>query len=234
MRLGRRAALAIVAIVALSLGVSSVANADPRDNQDKPAGSEGDRASHVTGDAGFNDNIGNAHVFAHRGGRFFDSNVGATLQYDWNGRMEPVIVTENGPNEGGASIWYKLTPCATGPVEINTFGSSWNQGSRIQLDTILGVFKGQQLRQLQQVAGNDDASARGGHQGYTSRVRVNLVRGRTYHIVVDGYNWPGVNPYSSNPAWQGDPAGEGPEEGLVRILARSSRPCRPGGAGPNR
>jgi len=220
-------AIALAVVLTMALGATNFVGAQTsvpdRDAYPKPTVESVTRDPGLfsaTGGAGWNDNIGNAHIFARGGGRFFDSNIGATLQRDWAGRMEPVVVTEHGPNAGGASIWYKWTPARSGWVTINTFGSSWDRGSRIELDTILGVFRGQQLRMLRQIAGNDDANSRGGQQGYTSRVHLRLVGGRTYHIVVDGYNWPGVNPFHTNPAWLGDPLGEGPEMGYVRILAR--------------
>lgn len=234
MRSSTRLAIAFAVVMTITLGAASLVSAQaytPGDEVPKPVVGSVTRDPSLfattSEEAGWNNNIGNAHIFARGGGRFFDSNIGATLQTDWAGRQEPVVVTEHGPNAGGASIWYKWTPARSGTAVINTFGSSWDAGSRVALDTILGVFRGQQLRQLQQVVGNDDANARGGHQGYTSRVRFHVVGGRTYHIVVDGYNWPvtasnpgGVNPYSTLPGWRGDPAGTGPEMGLVRILAR--------------
>src|SRR5690349_3595855 len=70
------------------------------------------------------------------------SNVGATKQGGRPG--EP----NHGGNRGGASVWWKWTPTASGQTTIDTQGSDFN--------TLLGVYTGTVFNQLTSVAGNDD------------------------------------------------------------------------------
>jgi photosystem II stability/assembly factor-like uncharacterized protein len=89
---------------------------------------------------------------------------------------------------GGASVWYRWTAPASGPVTIGTRDSDF--------DTSLGVYTGSSVGSLRAVASNDDA-AKGVR---TSRVRFTARAGRRYRIAVDGYD-----------------AGAGPARGRVAI-----------------
>ena len=93
------------------------------------------------------------------------SNVGATKE---TGEPAPAGKT------GGKSVWWSWVAPASGPVKINTFGSSF--------DTILGVYTGSFVNSLTLVADNDDFS------GNTSQVSFTTVTGTEYQIEVDGFN----------------------------------------------
>ena len=69
------------------------------------------------------------------------SNVDATLEQD-----EPFPKSMAG--DVGASVWFRWTATFTGPVQIDTIGSSF--------DTILAVWKGVDLDRLTELASNDD------------------------------------------------------------------------------
>jgi hypothetical protein len=76
-------------------------------------------------------------------------------------------------NPGGRSIWYRWTARAAATVTIDTFGSDF--------DTLLAVYRGSSLADLELVAANDDAD------GSQSRVTFRVVEGEEYRIAVDGY-----------------------------------------------
>lgn len=95
-----------------------------------------------------------------------DSNVGATKESG-----EP----NHAGNVGGASVWYRWTPAASGSVTIDTVGSTF--------DTLLAAYTGSSVGGLTHIASNDDTG--GGQQ---SSVTFDAVGGRTYRIAVDGYN----------------------------------------------
>jgi hypothetical protein len=78
----------------------------------------------------------------------------------------------HGGFEGGASVWFRWRAPRTGRFMFHT--------ARSTFDTILAVYTGPGLRGLRLVAANDDAA------GLTSAVTIAAVRGRTYHVVVDG------------------------------------------------
>ena len=80
-------------------------------------------------------------------------------------------------NAGGAPVWLTWTPTTTHVATISTQGSNF--------DTLLGVYTGQTLGTLSQVAANDDNPNR---INTTSVVSFNAVAGVTYHILIDGYN----------------------------------------------
>ena len=86
---------------------------------------------------------------------------------------EPTIIPGD---TGGHSIWYTWTPPASGQYLITTRGSDF--------DTLLGVYTGTTVTNLQPVAANDDDP----EGGITSAVTLNAVRDTTYRIVVDGAN----------------------------------------------
>jgi YidC/Oxa1 family membrane protein insertase len=71
-----------------------------------------------------------------------------------------------------ASAWYRWTPEASGPVVAETCGS--------RFDTLLGVYTGDELASLAEVAGNDNAC------GKQSRVTFTAEGGTTYRIAIDG------------------------------------------------
>ncbi len=81
-------------------------------------------------------------------------------------------------NPGGASVWYRWTPAASGPVSINTCGSDF--------DTLLAVYTGSGLATLSEVASSDDGTC-----GSQSSVEFAAVAGETYRIAVDGFRGPG-------------------------------------------
>jgi hypothetical protein len=82
----------------------------------------------------------------------------------------------HGSTKGGASLWWKWTAPRSAPVTITTAGSD--------IDTILAVYKGTSLTNLQKVTSNDD-DPKGSEN--TSRVTFTAQKGVTYHIAVDGY-----------------------------------------------
>ncbi len=75
---------------------------------------------------------------------------------------------------GGKSVWWTWTAPASGPVTIDTIGSSF--------DTILAVYTNTVLNNLTRIASDDDS---GGN--HTSRVSFNAPAGTIYQIAVDGY-----------------------------------------------
>jgi hypothetical protein len=87
-------------------------------------------------------------------------------------------------NLGGASVWYRWTAPASGPVIFDTQGSPF--------DTVLAVYTGAAVNALARVASNDDIDLDA--EIFQSRVQFNAVAGRTYHLAVDGYNEPGGQP----------------------------------------
>jgi len=97
------------------------------------------------------------------------SNASATLQSG-----EPHITG----NRGGHSVWWSWTAPAAGRVTVTTAGSSF--------DTLLGVYTGTAVNRLTLVAANDDQNLNA--SVLTSRLTFQAIKGRTYQIVVDGYN----------------------------------------------
>ena len=73
----------------------------------------------------------------------------------------------------GHSVWWKWTAPASGSVQIDTIGSTF--------DTTLGVYTGGSVSSLTTVASNDNSDA-----GLCSKVTFNVVSGTTYDISVDG------------------------------------------------
>lgn len=78
-------------------------------------------------------------------------------------------------NSGGHSLWWNWTAPSNGVVTIDTSGSTF--------DTLLGVYTGDSVSSLTQVAANDDAAGRGDG---TSQVKFSVVTGTQYQIAVDG------------------------------------------------
>ncbi|MFO1501841.1 MAG: S8 family peptidase [Verrucomicrobiota bacterium] len=80
---------------------------------------------------------------------------------------------EHAGNAGGRSVWWSWTPSESGPVTINTTGSSF--------DTLLAVYTGAELINLSPVATNDN-------QGFFpfSSVSFLATAGTPYQVAVDG------------------------------------------------
>ena len=77
-------------------------------------------------------------------------------------------------SEGGHSVWYRWTAPAAGKVTFSTVGSSF--------DTLLAVYRGNDLKTLDLVTENDDAI------GTQSRAHTHVEQGEQYRIAVDGYD----------------------------------------------
>ncbi len=118
-----------------------------------------------------NDYFTNATLVSGTGVSVTGSNLGASKEAG-----EPVITTDGGVDAGGRSVWWTWTAPADGLVSIDTEGSS--------IDTILGVYTGNAVNSLSQVATNDDVST----NDYTSAVSFQTLAGVTYQIVVDGFD----------------------------------------------
>ena len=74
------------------------------------------------------------------------------------------------------SVWFEWTAPADGTVDFDTFGSDF--------DTVMGVYTGDTLSGLTEVAANDDA-----RDDLTSAVSLQARAGTTYYIAVDGYSY---------------------------------------------
>ena len=148
-----------------------------------------------------------------RAGRFTGSSTLATREFG-----EPRLSDE----AASATVWFRYRARRNQRITLDTFGSNY--------DTVLGVYTGD-LGRLRRVASNDDTS-----EGTASEVTINVVRGRTYHIVIDGYGTSGDYELGLS---DGSAAGVGleveAEEGqsLDSILNRGlraklscARPCR--------
>jgi hypothetical protein len=107
------------------------------------------------------------------------SNVGATKQTG-----EP----NHGGDPGGASIWYSWTAPSSGPVRVDTCGTTFND--------FLGVYTGNAVNSLTAVG----TAANVACTGIGRSVRFNAISGTIYRIAVDGLS---------------DPAG--PVEGTVHL-----------------
>jgi hypothetical protein len=116
--------------------------------------------------APLNDNFSNAIALSG----FTFSTTGSTI----------AATTEPGePSHAGSppshSIWWEWTPSVSGPVTIDTGGSSF--------DTVLAVYTGSSLTNLTTIASNDDAP----NGGSTSQVTFNAIAGISYLMAVDGF-----------------------------------------------
>lgn len=81
-------------------------------------------------------------------------------------------------NSGGKSLWWSFTPNSSGIATISTDGSDF--------DTLLAVYTGNSITNLQLIAANDDCSQNS--LPTTSRVYFYATNNTTYYIAVDGYS----------------------------------------------
>jgi|GEM_PF-6482602 len=77
-------------------------------------------------------------------------------------------------NAGGKSLWWRWRAPRSGPVLLQTAGSSF--------DTLLAVYTGTDLSNLVVVAGNDDTA-----DGVSAEVTFQAQAGTEYQIAVDGF-----------------------------------------------
>ncbi|HEX8834846.1 MAG TPA: S8 family serine peptidase, partial [Abditibacteriaceae bacterium] len=120
-----------------------------------------------------NDMFANSVVLSPAaGGKITGNNMGTTLEAN-----EPTPTY----SRSGQSIWYKWMAPSDGAVTFDTDGSA--------IDTHLGVYTGNGLSLLLEVAENDDDSSVSGR--LTSKVRFTTVAGTLYYIRIDGpaYGW---------------------------------------------
>ncbi len=81
------------------------------------------------------------------------------------------------PEDSLRTVWWRWTPTSTGWVHIETGGAAGT-------DTVLGVFRGSTLNDLQLYSFNDDGDS---IISPASEVEVYAEAGTTYHIQVGGY-----------------------------------------------
>ena len=117
--------------------------------------------------APLNDNLTNATVLTGVTNFVTSFNFGATMEPG-----EPIHASV----EGGKSIWWSWQSPFTGSASISTAGSSF--------DTLLAVYTGNAISNLQLVAANDDE---GGFGVITSSLVFRAYAGETYRIAVDGF-----------------------------------------------
>lgn len=110
-----------------------------------------------------NDDFASAAPIAGPSGQVTGTNQAATV--------EPGEPAHAGT--GGASVWYRWTAPADGPVRFRTAGSDY--------DTVLAVYVGDAVDKLTLVASNDDTSGGG------SQVDFEAAAGTVYSIAVDGF-----------------------------------------------
>lgn len=126
-----------------------------------------------------NDNFDDAVVISGDTGNITGFNVGATKE---TGEPNHAVAA----NPGGASVWYRWTAPTNGLVSFDTLGSDF--------DTLLAVYTGNTLSNLNAIAGNDDYDPN--FYG-PSRVMFTATAGTEYKIAVDGYNF-GIGPETGN------------------------------------
>ncbi|MFO8191943.1 MAG: matrixin family metalloprotease, partial [Bacillota bacterium] len=112
-----------------------------------------------------NDNFADRLILETSSGQTTGTNINASTETG-----EP----DHAGTTGGTSVWWEWTPPANGQVEFNTFGSSF--------DTLLAIYTGSSLTNLQSIASNDDYGGT-----YQSKVDFNAMAGTAYKIAVDGW-----------------------------------------------
>lgn len=112
-----------------------------------------------------NDDFAAAEALSGASGTITATNANATKEAG-----EP----NHSGHPAGKSIWYSWTAPSTGPVALDTCGSSF--------DTMLAVYTGTVVGALSEVASNDD-----GPCNLQSSLSFAATAGVTYRIAVDGY-----------------------------------------------
>lgn len=117
-----------------------------------------------------NDNFADATVLTGITNSVISHNAGATAE---------VGERDHADSTCSNSIWWTWQAPFTGSVGISTAGSAF--------DTLLAVYTGDSVSNLQTVADNDD-DIDGGFGIVTSMLVFRALAGETYRIVVDGYS----------------------------------------------
>jgi hypothetical protein len=112
-----------------------------------------------------NDNFSAAEILQDRFGYTDGDNTEATKEFG-----EP----NHAGNPGGASVWYTWTAPHSGRMTLSLCYS--------EFDTLLAVYTGDQLIDLQQVAADDNGCGEGSRVTFTTSAEA------TYRIAVDGAN----------------------------------------------
>lgn len=82
---------------------------------------------------------------------------------------------EHAGNAGGASVWFRWTAPGSGPVELDTCGTS--------TDTLLAVYTGTEVSSLTPVASNDNGA---GECAPSSELSFEAVENTAYKIASTG------------------------------------------------
>jgi subtilisin family serine protease len=114
-----------------------------------------------------NDDFVDASKIPNAGGLAVTANQFASLEAG-----EPMHA---GVPSAAGSLWWNWSPTTTGPVLIDTTGSSF--------DTVLAVYTGNSVDGLTQIAAVDDVP-----NSFAGYVLVNVIAANTYRIAVAGYD----------------------------------------------
>jgi hypothetical protein len=136
-----------------------------------------------------NDDFANAEPLTGMSDSASGTNVEATMESG-----EP-----SHGGQGGASIWYRWTAPRTGPFKLETCGSDF--------DTVVAVYTGTQVDDLELVAGDNDSGGIDCPATNQSELYFQAVEGTTYSIAVAGWDY-----------------GLGPSTGNVQLALRQSVP----------
>lgn len=117
--------------------------------------------------APLNDLFSSAEGISGNSGRVAGTNVGASKEAG-----EP----NHGGNTGGKSVWFRWVAPNSGTARFSTAGSNF--------DTLLSIYTGSSVNDLNVVASGDDVSS----TDKTSRAAFNAISGTAYTIAVDGFN----------------------------------------------
>jgi serine protease len=91
--------------------------------------------------------------------------------------QEPGEPIHDGQYSAMASVWYKFTAPVSGPITIDT------EGSTTLTDTVLAVYRGSAVHALTPVASDDDSGS-----NYLSSVTFDMTQGAVYRVAVAGFD----------------------------------------------
>lgn len=118
-----------------------------------------------------NDKFADRSSITGASGTLSASNSGTVLE-----PFEPVHAGSPSPT----SSWWTWTAPGSGTATFDTFGSNF--------DTVLAVYRGDELAALTESGSNDDAFMGTGQ----SQVTIDILQGHTYQIAVGAYDFPNI------------------------------------------